>query len=249
MLDYLMLFAQTAEATDANPTVELKSLALMSALGLIALMLSYLVTWLLFYEHCELDEALVRSGASGASGVRVVFHVEDGKCVNKGLFCFPAIHKLQRVSLRTVKIVVQAGSDKWGQSSHDLDGDQKSLATTQQQESIFQIGTLQDRELLPVLLEAEIYFHIPGREDYIINAARTFGEELDHQLPRHQAFIAGKVHSAIHRVVATMTLDELHSERLRFTDQVFCAAEFEDLRENGLELESMILEHVEQGAL
>ena len=203
---------------------------------------------------CGIDEALIRSGSGG---VKVV--------IQKILFSFPLIHKLQRVSLRTVKFQIQAGSGSF-QKPEAVDSDQESLAAAQRQESIFQIGTLRDREHLPVLLEVDIYLHIPPRENYIINAARTFGERLD---PQHwepivdqatginkesliiqtiRSFAAEKLAAAVRDEVATMTLQEMNANRLSFTEHVTAHVE-EDLKENGLAIESITIKSVDQAPL
>ena len=203
---------------------------------------------------CGLDEALIRSGSGG---VKVA--------IQKSLFSFPMIHKLQRVSLRTVKFRVQAGSESFQKPTVDY-SDQESLTAAQQQESIFQIGILRDREHLPVLLEADIYLHVPPREQYIINAARTFGERLD---PRHwepivdqatginkenlvtqtiRIFSAEKLAAAIRDEVATMSLEEMNANHLSFTEHVTAHVE-QDLKQNGLAIESITIKSIDQAPL
>ena len=117
-----------------------------------------------------------------------------------------------------------------------------------------------------MLLEADIYLHVPPREQYIINAARTFGERLD---PRHwepivdqatginkesliiqtiRSFAAEKLAAAIRDEVATMTLEEMNANRLSFTEHVTAHVE-EDLKENGLAIESITIKSVDQAPL
>ena len=219
----------------------------------IVAVVNVLLAWKYLFT-CGLDEALIRSGSGG---VRVA--------IQKVIFSFPVIHKLQRISLRTVKFRVQAGSESFQKPAVDY-SDQESLTAAQQQESIFQIGILRDKEHLPVLLEADIYLHVPPREQYIINAARTFGERLD---PRHwepivdqatginkesliiqtiRSFAAEKLAAAIRDEVATMTLEEMNANRLSFTEHVTAHVE-EDLKENGLAIESITIKSVDQAPL
>ena len=228
-------------------------LLISGGLFVIVAVVNLLLVWKSLFT-CGLDEALIRSGSGG---VKVV--------IQKSLFSFPLIHKLQRVSLRTVKFQIQATSGSFEKPTA-VDGDQESLAAAQRQESIFQIGTLRDREHLPVLLEADIYLHVPPRQEYIINAARTFGERLD---PQHwepivdqatginkesliiqtiRSFAAEKLAAAVRDEVATMTLEEMNTNRLSFTEHVTLHVE-KDLKQNGLAIESITIRSVDQAPL
>lgn len=224
-------------------------IALMLAWGLFALFMikKYLII-------CGLDEAVVRMGTGG---IRVA--------IQKSLFSFPLIHKFQRVSLRTIKFHIQGGHATSQEPLAD-NGDQGSAMVTQQQESLVQIGILQDRELAPILLEADIYIHIPPREDHIIRATQTFGENLD---PQHwepivnqvtgihqeslliqtiRAFTTDKMGAAIQAKVASMTLEEINSSRQVFTDHVTAQLN-QDFKNHGLAVESITIKSVDKAAI
>ena len=263
MLDYLMLFAQAAEATDANPTDKLKYLALMAALGIIALLLSYVVTLWFFYQAGEMDEALVRSGAGGPK-----------VAIQGGLWKFPKIHKFQRVTLRTLKLDVRSGrAAVTGDLSLDGEGDlvehEGSFQEGQREGIARGMGVIRDSENLPIIINAEFYVHVPAKEDYVINAARTLGEKADPKygegrgrekdkksgkasedvaIAAIRGFTEEKLWGALRGVAGTMTLQEMHQNRLAFTDNVANALEH-DLKENGLELESVAIESLDQEPL
>lgn len=261
MLDYLMLFAQTAEATD--PTGKLKYLALMAALGLIAVILSYVVILFAFYEAGEMDEALVRSGAGGPK-----------VAIQGGLWKFPKIHKFQRVTLRSLKLDVRSGRQATtGDQSLDGEGnlvEHEGSSSGDGREGIARgMGVIRDSDHLPIIINAEFYVHVPAKEDYVINAARTLGEKADPKQGEGRGkhwekksgkasedvailaireFAQEKLWGALRGVAGTMTLQEMHQNRLAFTDNVANALEH-DLKENGLELESVAIESLDQEPL
>jgi uncharacterized membrane protein YqiK len=190
------------------------------AVILMVLLLVFLVSK--YYKTCEMDEALVRSGRGGA---RVA--------IQGGIWVFPIIHKMQRVTLRTLKLNVETDDH------------------------------------LPIIINTEIYVRIPRKEEYVIAAATTLGEKADpkarltgsrgvtadavadYEEDATKAIsnvVKQKLISSIRGVAATMTLGEMHGNQLGFADKVADILE-QDLKENGLELETVSIESIDQEPL
>ena len=202
------------------------------AVILVIVLLVLLVKW--YYRTCEMDEALVRSGRGGA---RVA--------IQGGMWVFPIIHQMQRVTLRTLKLNVETDDKKHG------------------------MGVMRTSDHLPIIIDTEIYVRIPRKEEYVIAAATTLGEKADPKarLTGSRGVKAGavadyeedatraisdvvkqKLISSIRGVAATMTLGEMHGNQLGFGDKVSEILE-QDLKENGLELETVSIESIDQEPL
>lgn len=213
--------------------------------GFIAVLLSYVFVLAKFYQACEMDEALVRSGAGGPK-----------VAIQGGIWKLPYLHKFQKVTLRTLKLDIKTGtvrSDDEATAGNEAEMAAVGLAGKGIKRGM---GVMRSKDHLPIVLDAEIYVHVPPKEDYVIAAARTLGEKADpSQGVNEEAATEAiktvtreKLVSAIRGVAATMTLDEMHSERLRFTDNVANHLE-QDLKENGLELEAVTIESLDQEPL
>ncbi len=188
------------------------------------------------YSTCEQDEAIVRTGAGGP---RVA--------IGGGMWKLPVVHNVSRVTLRTLKLDVKAGREHGA-------------------------GVMRSKDMLPIVLDAEIYVRVPQKEEYVLNAARTLGEKAD-----PKAHISGnrggrkgrgedikdfeematkeigklteqKLRSGIRSAIATMTLSEAYSDPAGFQDNVSRILEI-DLKENGLELETVAIEDFKQESL
>jgi len=158
---------------------------------------------------------------SGVGGAKVA--------IQSGLWKFPLIHRLRQVSLRTVAFNI---------SSTDVP------------------GRLRDKGLLPLHLNAEVYVHIPAKKEYVITAAQTLEETVGRVTGNYEArvttaisdFSKKKVASSIQHAATTMTLSEMHSNQLTFIKRVADHVE-NDLKENGLRLESISIRSLDQGPL
>jgi uncharacterized membrane protein YqiK len=202
------------------------------AVILMVMLLVFLVAK--YYKTCEMDEALVRSGRGGA---RVA--------IQGGIWVFPIIHQMQRVTLRTLKLNVETDDKKHG------------------------MGVMRTSDHLPIIINTEIYVRIPRKEEYVIAAATTLGEKADpkarltgsrgvtvdavadYEEDATKAIsnvVKQKLISSIRGVAATMTLGEMHGNQLGFADKVADILE-QDLKENGLELETVSIESIDQEPL
>ena len=195
------------------------SLPLIVAGSFIGLLIAYVLILCTCYVTCGMDDALVRSGLGGAK-----------VAIQTGLWRFPLIHKLRQVSLRTVAF---------------------NITTTDVP------GPLRDKGLLPLDFNAEVYVHVPAKTDYVILAAQTLEEIVGPRVTgnyetRVKTAISDlskkKVASSIKHAATTMTLSEMHNNQLTFIERVADHVE-NDLKGNGLKLESISIRSLDQGSL
>ena len=209
------------------------------AISVSFLLLLFSVLFLLrFYQTGELDQAFVRTGMGGQ---RV--------SIGGGMFIFPRIHYMQRVTLRTLKLDIKA-------------------------EGARGMGIMRTKDALPIMLDAEVYVHVPRKKEAVLAAAQTLGEKadpkamltgsrggraatsetaagIDYEDMAREAIkdlVDKKLISAIRSVVATLSLEDLHSNRELLKTQVAEILDV-DLRENGLELETVAIESIDQEPL
>src|SRR5580704_6165423 len=150
------------------------------------------------YRRCGADEALVRTGSGGN---RVV--------IGGGVLIFPVIHQLLRVSLRSVKLLVERSG-----KNALVTGDKiKANVTT------------------------ELYIKVQPLAEDVLAAARSFGDRnLDEHAIG--ALIEGKLTDALRSVAAVQTFMSLHGKRKEFAEHIQ-AALAEELKKNGLTLENV----------
>jgi uncharacterized membrane protein YqiK len=150
------------------------------------------------YRRCGADEALVRTGSGGN---RVV--------IGGGVLIFPVIHQLLRVSLRSVKLLVERSG-----KNALVTGDKiKANVTT------------------------ELYIKVEPIAEDVLAAARSFGERnLDERAIGD--LIEGKLTDALRSVAANQTFMSLHGKRKEFAEHIQ-AALAEELKKNGLTLENV----------
>jgi len=209
------------------------------AIGVCFLLLVFSLLFLLrYYQTGELDQAFVRTGMGGQ---RV--------SISAGMFIFPRIHYMQRVTLRTLKLDIKA-------------------------EGARGMGIMRTKDALPIMLDAEVYVHVPRKKESVLAAATTLGEKadpkamltgsrggraassetaagIDYEDMAREAIkelVDKKIISAIRSVVATLTLEELHSNRELLKTSVAEILDH-DLRENGLEMETVAIESIDQEPL
>src|SRR5271166_4525968 len=167
------------------------------AVGLLVL-ISFMSMVSRCYRRCGADEALVRTGSGGNKVV-----------IGGGVLVFPVIHQLMRVSLRSVKLLVERSG-----KNALVTGDKiKANVTT------------------------ELYIKVQPLTEDVLAAARTFGERnLDEHAIG--ALIEGKLTDALRSVAAVQTFMSLHGKRKEFAEHIQ-AALAEELKKNGLTLENV----------
>jgi uncharacterized membrane protein YqiK len=150
------------------------------------------------YRRCGADEALVRTGSGGNKVV-----------IGGGVMVLPVIHQLLRVSLRSVKLLVERSG-----KNALVTGDKiKANVTT------------------------ELYIKVEPISEDVLAAARSFGERnLDEHAIGE--LIEGKLTDALRSVAANQTFMSLHGKRKEFAEHVQ-AALAEELKKNGLTLENV----------
>jgi uncharacterized membrane protein YqiK len=170
--------------------------------GGIAIVVLFLVSMLTMisrcFRRCGADEALVRTGSGGNKVV-----------IGGGVLVFPVIHQLLRVSLRSVKLLVERSG-----KNALVTGDKiKANVTT------------------------ELYIKVEPIAEDVLGAARSFGERnLDEHAIGD--LIEGKLTDALRSVAAVQTFMSLHGKRKEFAEHIQ-AALAEELKKNGLTLENV----------
>lgn len=165
----------------------------------------FAVTLAKWYRRTGSNEALVRTGKGGRKVV-----------VDGGIFVIPILHKIQPISLETMKLTVQRVG--------------KEAFIT--------------KDSLRVDIEAEFYIRVEAEEDNILMASRTLGDKsLDPTTLKELE--EGKLIGALRSVSATQTLQDLHEKRQDFADAVQETC-MEDLMSNGLTLESVAVTNLDQ---
>lgn len=135
-----------------------------------------------------------------------------------GALVFPVLHEVIPVNMKTLRLAVVRTNES-------------GLIT-------------QDR--MRVDVEAEFYVRVAPSLDAIANAAQTLGSRtLDPD--QLKDLIEGKFVDALRAVAAEMTMEQLHEKRADFVQSVQSAV-MEDLRKNGLELETVSLTSLDQTA-
>lgn len=135
-----------------------------------------------------------------------------------GALVFPVLHEVIPVNMKTLRLAVVRTNES-------------GLIT-------------QDR--MRVDVEAEFYVRVAPSEGAIANAAQTLGSRtLDPD--KLKELIEGKFVDALRAVAAEMTMEQLHEKRADFVQSVQNAV-MEDLRKNGLELETVSLTSLDQTA-
>jgi len=135
-----------------------------------------------------------------------------------GALVFPVLHEVIPVNMKTLRLAV-------------IRVNESGLIT-------------QDR--MRVDVESEFYVRVAPSKDAIANAAQTLGSRtLDPA--QLKELIEGKFVDALRAVAAEMTMEQLHEKRADFVQSVQNAV-MEDLRKNGLELETVSLTSLDQTA-
>jgi flotillin len=178
-----------------RPNVVLILLAIGLGIFLIAVIA---VSMARFYRRCGADEALVRTGSGGNKVV-----------IGGGVFVYPILHQLLRVSLRSIKLSVERSA-------------RNALVT---------------RDKIRANVTTELFVKVEPIHDDVLAAARSFGERnLDEHAIGD--LIEGKLTDALRSVAANQTFMDLHSQRKQFAESIQTALS-EELKKNGLTLENV----------
>jgi uncharacterized membrane protein YqiK len=139
--------------------------------------------------------------------------------MNGGAFVLPIVHDVIPVNMNTLRLEVSRGRDK-------------AIIT-------------QDRMRVDVI--AEFYVRVQASAEAISSAAQTLGQRTM-QPDALKELLEGKFVDALRTVAAEMTMEELHEKRGEYVRRVRETVA-EDLRQNGLELESASLTQLDQTAM
>ena len=136
--------------------------------------------------------------------------------LTSGAMAIPIIHQVTPVNMNTLRLNVERSKDK-------------GLITL---------------DKMRIDIQSAFYVRVKGDEDGVAKAAQTLGARtLNPQ--SIQELLEGKFIDAIRAVVASMTLEELHSEARDFTNRVAKLVD-DVVTKNGLELESVSLSSMDQ---
>lgn len=164
-----------------------------------------MITLAKWYRRTSSDQALVRTGKGGRKVV-----------IDGGIFQIPILHKIQPISLATMKLTVSRVG-------------KEAFITA---------------DSLRVDIEAEFYIRVEAQEENILMASRTLGDKS--LTPATLKDLEeGKLIGALRSVAATQTLQDLHEKRQEFADDVQKTC-MEDLMSNGLTLESVSVTALDQ---
>lgn len=139
--------------------------------------------------------------------------------IDGGTLVFPVLHEITRINMRTTRLEVKRSGE----------------------------SALITRDRMRVDVGVEFYVTVETTEEGIARAAQTLGDRtFDEQALREM--IEGKLVDGLRAVAAKMLLDELHENRANFVQQVQQTVT-EDLKKNGLALESVSLTALDQTPL
>ncbi|WP_330629245.1 flotillin domain-containing protein [Thioclava sp. FTW29] len=139
--------------------------------------------------------------------------------IDGGTLVIPVLHEVTRINMRTTRLEVRR------------DGN----------------SALITKDRMRVDVGVEFYVTVQATEEGIARAAQTLGDRtFDERALREM--VEGKLVDGLRAVAAKMDLDDLHENRANFVQQVQQTVT-EDLRKNGLELESVSLTALDQTPL
>lgn len=178
-----------------KPEFQLFALA---TVGALVLLIAFFVSLAKFYRRCGADEALVRTGSGGNKVV-----------IGGGIFVYPILHQLLRVSLHSIKLSVERSG-------------KNALVT---------------KDKIKANVTTELYIKVEPLSEDVLAAARSFGERnFDEQAIGD--LIEGKLTDALRSVSANQTFMELHGQRKQFAEHIQSTLS-DELKKNGLTLENV----------
>ena len=178
-----------------NPQLVVIGLSIFVAVFLIAIVATAFAR---FYRRPGADEALVRTGSGG-----------NQVAIGEGIFVYPILHQLMRVSMRSLKLSVERSA-------------KNALVT---------------KDKIKANVTTELFVKVAPVKEDVLAAARSFGDRSldEHAIGE---LIEGKLTDALRSVAANQTFIELHSQRKQFAEHIQ-AALAEELSKNGLTLENV----------
>jgi flotillin len=160
-----------------------------------------------FYRKSSRDMAIIRTGFGGQRTL-----------ISGGCLALPFLHKIDEISLRTIRVEVRRAAEK-------------SLIT-------------EDR--MRVDAELEFYVRVNPTVQGVADAAQSFGpKSLTHEGMRN--LLEGRFIDAVQAVAASRTMDALHEKRAEFVHDVSALLR-ENLAGNGILLDSVSLTRLDQTA-
>ncbi len=139
--------------------------------------------------------------------------------IDGGTMVIPVLHEVTRINMRTTRLEVKRSGE----------------------------SALITKDRMRVDVGVEFYVTVETTEEGIAKAAQTLGDRtFDENALREM--IEGKLVDGLRAVAAKMDLDDLHENRSNFVQQVQQTV-VEDLRKNGLALESVSLTALDQTPL
>ena len=133
-----------------------------------------------------------------------------------GVIVLPYFHRVSRVNMQTIRLEVRRHGDQ-------------ALIT---------------KDRLRVDVGAEFYVSVEPTEESIARASQTLGNRI-FDVDKLRDLIEGKLIDTLRSVAAQLTMDELHEGRGAFVKDVKNALS-DEIRRNGLELESVSLTALDQ---
>ena len=119
-----------------------------------------------------------------------------------------------------------------------------NMKTTRLEVSREMSDSLITQDRLRVDITVEFYLRVQPHADGVATAAQALAGKT-FRAAELQEIIEGKLIGAMQGVVAQLTMDQLHESRLEFVNQIKTAVS-DDLKRNGLELESVSLTRLDQ---
>lgn len=160
-----------------------------------------------FYRKSSRDVAIIRTGFGGQRTL-----------ISGGCLALPFLHKIDEVSLRTIRVEVRRAAEK-------------SLIT-------------EDR--MRVDAELEFYVRVNPTVEGVANAAQSFGPK-SFTPDGMRNLLEGRFIDAVQAVAASRTMDTLHEKRAEFVHDVSALLR-ENLAGNGILLDSVSLTRMDQTA-
>jgi uncharacterized membrane protein YqiK len=160
-----------------------------------------------FYRKSSRDVAIIRTGFGGQRTL-----------ISGGCLALPFLHKIDEISLRTIRVDVRRSAEK-------------SLIT-------------EDR--MRVDAELEFYVRVNPTLEGVANAAQSFGPK-SFTPEGLRNLLEGRFIDAVQSIAASRTMDTLHERRAEFVAAV-AALLRDNLAENGIVLDSVSLTRMDQTA-
>ena len=199
--------------------------------GAFLLLLVMVIFFKRYYHPCEMDEAIVRTGAGGPK-----------VSIQGAMFVIPTFHNVQRVTLRSMKLDVT----RKGVTGDDAIRTADYLPVSLDAEVYVHIPGKPEYILAAARTLGEAVDPKGGLSKRQLKGLK--GSDAASLEGKAQEAITNltqnKLISAVRGVVASLTLEELHGDSQLVTDKVTEILS-DDLRENGLEIEAIAIESLQ----